>query len=62
MTAVVHRASLTGRPACGAQAGRISASGVVVTCPACVETSKPQTREQAMDQIRAAAARYREGR
>lgn len=34
---VIHRAALSGRPSCGVPQGRISTSGVGVTCPACLE-------------------------
>lgn len=52
---ITHRADLNAKAVCGAQ-GRISTAGAFVTCPACLAAQKPLSREQAMNQIRAAAA------
>lgn len=54
----VHRASLSGRPVCGA-AGSVSTSGAAVTCRFCLEAEKPAERVEVVSQIEAAAARFR---
>lgn len=48
----VHRAGLTGKAVCGA-AGRVkvSTSGVGVTCPACLEASRPASRAEVLAEI-----------
>lgn len=53
----IHRSDLNGAAICGAH-GRISVHGVNVTCVACNTATRRLSREEAMRQIREAAARY----
>jgi len=41
---VIHRASLNARPACGAEGGKLSFSGLpsAITCTACLDLNKPK--------------------
>ncbi len=59
MDRLTHRATMRGlRPVCGTKAmARVSHNGVGVTCPKCLEIERPLTREEAMKQIEAAAAK-----
>ena len=59
MGRLTHRASMRGlHPVCGTKGMvRVSHNGVGVTCPKCLEIERPLTREEAMRQIEAAAAK-----
>ena len=73
----IHRAGLSGGAACGFQPTvssvrwskyplrrplRLSASGVVVTCPECLDMDRQPSREEILANIATAAASYRNGR
>lgn len=55
MTYAIHRSGLDGKPRCGAEAGRISVSGIrqFLTCPACLELTRPRTREEQLAALKA---------
>lgn len=57
----IHRASLSGRTVCG-KAGLTSCTGLLVTCPDCLEATRPMTKEEALKAIQAAAANFRAAR
>lgn len=56
---VIHNANLEARPLCGVPKGNISTTGVMVTCPKCIDLNKPLDRAAAMKQIEEAAKRFR---
>ena len=60
MRPMIHRADTNAGPLCG-EPGivRISMTGVMLTCPRCIELSKPPSREDAMRQLTEAAERFR---
>lgn len=55
---IIHRMNSNGRPRCGKPSGKVSTTGVIVTCPQCLEMQKPLNREAIMQQIKEAAASF----
>ena len=60
-TYFIHRASMDGRPRCGANRGDVSISGACVTCPDCrrIEAPSPEDKAEVIRRIYGAAANYR---
>lgn len=55
MAQLIHRGGLGGGARCGAQ-GRISTSGLFLTCPKCIELSRVPTREEQLAALYASIA------
>ncbi|MDE2104162.1 MAG: hypothetical protein KGL39_43395 [Patescibacteria group bacterium] len=56
----IHRMGMTARPRCGAEGPvRLSTSGVLITCPDCIEISRPRTREEQLAALRESVERAR---
>lgn len=54
----IHRAGINGQPECGAEHGRMSVSGVLVTCQKCQGRNKLAEAKTAWASIEAAAAKF----
>ena len=59
MNLIIHRWGMNGQYVCGQVSGAASRSGLLVTCPKCLDLSKTLSKEEAVRQIeRAASSRY----
>ena len=47
----IHRMNSTGQPRCGATTGKVSRTGVMITCHNCLELQKPMDMEAALKRM-----------
>lgn len=54
----IHRMNSNGLPRCGAAGGKVSMTGLMVTCQHCLELQKPMDKEAIFKQLMEAAERF----
>jgi hypothetical protein len=43
---IIHRMNFQGMPKCGEKEGKVSTTGVLITCPKCIELTREPTKEE----------------